>query len=125
DMAHVGRTALRSAWLRLFFPALVLNYFGQGALRLGNPAALEHPFYRLAPEWGLYPLVALASIATIPASQAVISGAFSITRQAVQLGYLPRLEVRHTSETDIAQVYVPRINSGLLVAVMILLLGLH
>ena len=123
DMGHFGRTALRPAWLWLVFPALVLNYFGQGAVLLGNPAALEHPFYRLAPEWGLYPLVALATIATIIASQAVISGAFSITRQAVQLGYLPRLEIRHTSEQEIGQVYVPRINSALLVAVIILVLG--
>jgi KUP system potassium uptake protein len=123
DMGHFGRSALRTAWLRLVFPALVLNYFGQGAVLLGNPGALEHPFYRLAPEWGLYPLVALASVATIIASQAVISGAFSITRQAVQLGYLPRLVVRHTSEKAIGQVYVPRINSGLLVAVIVLVLG--
>jgi KUP system potassium uptake protein len=123
DMGHFGRTALRTAWLRLVFPALVLNYFGQGALLLGDPGALENPFYRLAPEWALYPLVALASVATIIASQAVISGAFSITRQAVQLGYLPRLEVRHTSEKEIGQVYVPRINSGLLIAIIILVLG--
>jgi KUP system potassium uptake protein len=123
DMGHFGRTALRTAWLALVFPALMLNYFGQGAVLLGNPGALEHPFYRLAPEWGLYPLVGLASLATIIASQAVISGAFSITRQAVQLGYLPRLEVRHTSEKEIGQVYVPRINSFLLVAVIILVLG--
>ncbi len=123
DMGHFGRRALRRAWAGLVFPALLLNYFGQGALLLGNPAALENPFYRLAPGWGLYPLVALASIATIIASQAVISGAFSITRQAIQLGYLPRLEVRHTSETEIGQVYVPRINWGLLVAVILLVLG--
>jgi KUP system potassium uptake protein len=123
DMGHFGRTALRTAWLRLVFPALLLNYFGQGALLLGNPQALENPFYRLAPDWGLYPLVVLASIATIIASQAVISGAFSITRQAVQLGYLPRLEVHHTSEQEIGQVYVPRINSGLLIAVIVLVLG--
>jgi KUP system potassium uptake protein len=123
DMGHFGRTALRTAWLRLVFPALVLNYFGQGALLLGNPGAIENPFYRLAPEWALYPLVALASAATIIASQAVISGAFSITRQAVQLGYLPRLEVRHTSEKEIGQVYVPRVNSGLLIAIIILVLG--
>jgi len=123
DMGHFGRSALRRAWLGLVLPALVLNYFGQGAVLLGNPAALEHPFYRLVPEWGLYPLVALATIATIIASQAVISGAFSITRQAVQLGYLPRLEIRHTSEQEIGQVYVPRINSALLVAVIILVLG--
>jgi KUP system potassium uptake protein len=123
DMGHFGRTALRRAWLWLVFPALVLNYFGQGALLLGNPGALENPFYRLAPEWALYPLVALASIATIIASQAVISGAFSITRQAIQLGYLPRLEIRHTSEEEIGQVYVPRINSALLVAIVILVVG--
>jgi KUP system potassium uptake protein len=123
DMGHFGRQALRSAWLRLVFPALVLNYFGQGALLLGNPDALENPFYRLAPEWGLYPLVALASIATIIASQAVISGAFSITRQAIQLGYLPRLEVRHTSEQEIGQVYVPPINGALFIAIVILVLG--
>src|SRR5207245_2889815 len=113
----------RTAWLRLVFPALVLNYFGQGALLLGNPEAPKNPFYHLAPEWGLYPLVALASIATIIASQAVISGAFSITRHAIQLGYLPRLEVRHTSETEIGQVYVPPINGALLVAIIILVVG--
>jgi KUP system potassium uptake protein len=123
DMGHFGRRALRRAWLGLVFPALLLNYFGQGALLLGHPAAIENPFYRLSPGWGLYPLVALAAIATIIASQAVISGAFSITRQAIQLGYLPRLEVRHTSETEIGQVYVPRINWGLLVAVILLVLG--
>src|SRR5258707_5917042 len=121
-MGHFGRRALRRAWLVLVFPAVVLNSFGQGGLLLGDPDALEHPFYHLAPEWGLYPLVILASIATIIASQAVISGAFSITRQAIQLGYLPRLEVRHTSETEIGQVYVPPINWGLLVAVIILVL---
>ena len=123
DMGHFGRNALRTAWVWLVFPALLLNYFGQGAVLLGNPDALEHPFYRLAPEWGLYPLVGLATIATIIASQAVISGAFSITRQAVQLGYLPRLEIRHTSEREIGQVYVPRINSALLVVVVVLVVG--
>jgi KUP system potassium uptake protein len=122
DMGHFGRRALRRAWVMLVFPALVLNYFGQGALLLGHPDALENPFYKLSPEWGLYPLVVLASIATIIASQAVISGAFSITRQAIQLGYLPRLEVRHTSETEIGQVYVPPINWGLLIAVILLVL---
>jgi KUP system potassium uptake protein len=123
DMGHFGRRALRTAWLRLVFPALVLNYFGQGAELLGNPGAIEHPFYRLAPEWSLYPLVALASIATIIASQAVISGAFSITRQAIQLGYLPRLEVRHTSEQEIGQVYVPPVNGALFIAIVVLVLG--
>jgi len=123
DMGHFGRTALRRAWLAVVFPALLLNYFGQGALLLGNPAAIENPFYRLAPDWALYPLVALASLATIIASQAVISGAFSLTRQAIQLGYLPRLEIRHTSETEIGQVYVPRINTGLLLAVIVVVVG--
>ena len=123
DMGHFGRKALRRAWLTLVFPALLLNYFGQGALLLGNPGAIEHPFYRLAPEWGLYPLVALATVATIIASQAVISGAFSITRQAIQLGYLPRLEVRHTSEEEIGQVYAPQINWLLLAVIVLLVLG--
>jgi len=122
DMGHFGRNALRRAWLGLVFPALLLNYFGQGALLLRDPAALENPFYRLVPNWGLYPLVALSSIATIIASQAVISGAFSLSRQAVQLGYLPRLEVRHTSATEIGQVYVPPINWALLLAVIVLVL---
>lgn len=122
DMGHFGRRALRRAWIGLVFPALLLNYFGQGALLLGDPDALENPFYRLVPQWGLYPLVALSSMATIIASQAVISGAFSLSRQAVQLGYLPRLEVRHTSPTEIGQVYVPPINWGLLIAVILLIL---
>jgi KUP system potassium uptake protein len=123
DMGHFGRKALRTAWLYIVFPALLLNYYGQGALLLRSPAALENPFYRLVPSWGLYPLVALASVATIIASQAVISGAFSITRQAVQLGYLPRLQVRHTSESEIGQVYVPKINTALLAAIIVLVLG--
>jgi KUP system potassium uptake protein len=123
DMGHFGRTAIRTTWLRLVFPALILNYFGQGALLLGNPGALDHPFYRLAPEWAFYPLVALATAATIIASQAVISGAFSMTRQAIQLGYLPRLEVRHTSAEEIGQVYAPRINGLFLVVIIILVLG--
>jgi KUP system potassium uptake protein len=106
DMGHFGRAALRRGWLWIVCPALVINYFGQGALLLADPAALENPFYRLSPSWALYPLVVLASAATIIASQAVISGAFSLTRQAIQLGYLPRFEVRHTSETEIGQVYV-------------------
>jgi KUP system potassium uptake protein len=123
DMGHFGRGPLRTTWLYIVFPALVLNYLGQGALLLGNPAALENPFYRLAPGWGLYPLVVLATAATVIASQAVITGAFSITRQAIQLGYLPRLAVRHTSEEEIGQVYVPKINAGLLAAIIALVLG--
>jgi KUP system potassium uptake protein len=122
DMGHFGRLALRRGWFWIVFPALIINYLGQGALLLADPAALENPFYRLSPSWGLYPLVVLASAATIIASQAVISGAFSLTRQAIQLGYLPRLEVRHTSEREIGQVYVPAANWGLLVAIIILVL---
>jgi KUP system potassium uptake protein len=123
DMGHFGRSPLRKAWLYVVFPALLLNYFGQGALLSSDPTALQNPFYRLAPNWGLYPLVVLASAATIIASQAVISGAFSITRQAMQLDYLPRLQVRHTSEQEIGQVYVPKINAALLVAIIVLVLG--
>jgi KUP system potassium uptake protein len=123
DMGHFGRGPLQTAWLYIVLPSLLLNYFGQGAVLLADPAALQNPFYRLAPAWGLYPLVALATLATIIASQAVISGAFSITRQAIQLGYLPRLQVRHTSEEEIGQVYVPPINGTLLVAIVLLVLG--
>ncbi|HEX6442719.1 MAG TPA: potassium transporter Kup [Stellaceae bacterium] len=118
DMGHFGPTPIRRAWLRFVFPALLLNYFGQGALLLGNPEAIENPFFRLAPDWAIYPMVALASTATVIASQAVISGAFSLTRQAVQLGYLPRMHVRHTSEQEIGQVYVPAVNALLLTAVV-------
>ncbi|HEX9462450.1 MAG TPA: potassium transporter Kup [Alphaproteobacteria bacterium] len=123
DMGHFGLRPLRVSWLYFVFPSLMLNYMGQGAIVLANPSAVENPFFLLAPSWALYPLVILASAATIIASQAVISGAFSITRQAAQLGYLPRIEVRHTSEEEIGQVYVPRVNIGLLVAVVILVLG--
>jgi KUP system potassium uptake protein len=123
DMGHFGRTPMRVAWLFIVLPALLLNYYGQGGLLLADPGALLNPFYRLVPSWGLYPLVILASTATIIASQAVISGAFSITRQAIQLGYLPRLQIRHTSEQEIGQVYVPKINSGLLAAIIVLIIG--
>ncbi|HXP30605.1 MAG TPA: potassium transporter Kup [Stellaceae bacterium] len=123
DMGHFGRRPIRIDWLSFVFPALLLNYFGQGALLLDNPLALENPFYRLAPAWAIYPLVALAAAATVIASQAVISGAFSMTRQAVLLGYLPRFEIRHTSEAEIGQIYVPRMNYFLLVAVLALVLG--
>jgi KUP system potassium uptake protein len=123
DMGHFGPAPIRRAWLRFAFPALLLNYFGQGALLLGNPEAIENPFFRLAPDWAIYPLVALASSATVIASQAVISGAFSLTRQAVQLGYLPRMQVRHTSEQAIGQVYVPAVNGLLLIAVVATVLG--
>jgi KUP system potassium uptake protein len=123
DMGHFGRSAIRIDWLSFVFPALLLNYFGQGALLLHDPTALDNPFYKLVPDWGLYPMVVLASAATIIASQAVISGAFSMTRQAVQLGYLPRFRVRHTSEEEIGQIYVPKINLFLCVAVIALVLG--
>jgi KUP system potassium uptake protein len=123
DMGHFGRGPIRKAWLRLVFPALLLNYFGQGALLLANPEAIQNPFYRLVPEWAVLPLVVLASVATVIASQAVISGAFSLTNQAVQLGYLPRMLVRHTSEHERGQVYVPAINNLLLVAVAATVLG--
>jgi len=123
DMGHFGAHAIRVAWLRLVFPALVVNYFGQGALLLRVPGALENPFYRLVPSWGLYPMVALATAATVIASQAVISGAFSMTQQAIQLGYLPRMQVRHTSEQERGQIYVPTMNVFLLVAVTALVLG--
>jgi len=122
DMGHFGPVPIRRAWLRFVFPALLLNYFGQGALVLANPAAIENPFFLLAPDWAVYPLVGLASTATVIASQAVISGAFSLTRQAVQLGYLPRMQIRHTSE-HIGQVYVPGLNAFLLVAVVLTVLG--
>jgi KUP system potassium uptake protein len=123
DMGHFGPAPIRRAWLRFVFPALLLNYFGQGALLLANPEAIENPFFRLAPDWAIYPLVVLASCATVIASQAVISGAFSLTRQAVQLGYLPRMQVRHTSEQEIGQVYVPGVNGLLLAAVVATVIG--
>jgi KUP system potassium uptake protein len=127
DMGHFGRTPIRIAWFGLVLPALLLNYFGQGALLLQKPdlEVAEHIFYRLAPEspWFLYPLVALATLATIIASQAVISGAFSLTRQAVQLGYSPRVEIVHTSEEEIGQIYVPAVNWLLMIATIGLVLG--
>ncbi|UCH48594.1 MAG: potassium transporter Kup [Betaproteobacteria bacterium] len=120
DMGHFGKKPIRIAWSFWVLPALLLNYFGQGALILRDPAALEHPFYRLAPEWALYPLIGLATAATVIASQAVISGTYSLTRQAIQLGYCPRMDIHHTSESEIGQIYMPWINWSLLVAVIIL-----
>ena len=125
DMGHFGARPIRRAWLYFVFPALLLNYFGQGALLLHEPGALTNPFYLLAPDWFRLPLVVLSSVATVIASQAVISGAFSMTRQAVQLGYLPRLEIRHTSEHEVGQIYVPKLNLFLLIAVLVLVLGFH
>lgn len=118
DLGHFGRGPVRSAWLFFVFPALALNYLGQGALVLSDPSAIENPFYRLVPEWALIPMVALATLAAIIAAQAVITGAFSLTRQAIQLGLLPRLEIRFTSESHSGQIYMPRVNTILLVGVL-------
>ena len=123
DMGHFGRFPIRLAWFCFVLPALILNYFGQGALLLHNPAAIQNPFYLLAPEWSLIPLILLATVSTVIASQAVITGAFSISRQALQLGYLPRMHIQHTSESEQGQVYMPRINWGLMVATMALVVG--
>ncbi|HQR04855.1 MAG: potassium transporter Kup [Proteobacteria bacterium] len=123
DMGHFGRRPISMSWLSLVLPALVLNYFGQGALLLADPAAIDNPFYLLAPKWALLPLVVVSTLATVIASQAVISGAFSLTQQAIQLGYSPRLEVQHTSAHEIGQIYLPAINWTLLVAVVALVLG--
>jgi len=123
DMGHFGRKPIQIIWYVLVLPALVLNYFGQGALLLNNPKAIDNPFFKLAPEWMLYPLVALATAATVIASQAVISGVYSMTQQAIQLGYSPRMEVKHTSDETIGQIYLPSINWTLLIAVILLVLG--
>jgi KUP system potassium uptake protein len=122
DMGHFGRPAIRRAWFLLVFPALILNYLGQGALILHSPKAIDNPFFLLMPHWSRVPMVLLATVAAVIASQAVISGAFSVTRQAVQLGFLPRLRIRHTSE-EAGQVYAPAVNGLLLVAVIALVLG--
>jgi KUP system potassium uptake protein len=122
DMGHFGRKPIRVAWVAFVLPALAINYFGQGALLLLDPAAIENPFFLLAPEWFRLPLVVLATAATIIASQAMISGAFSIARQCVQLGFIPRVEVRHTSETEQGQIYLPQVNTAMLIGVVILVL---
>ena len=123
DMGHFGRRPIRMTWFVLVFPALLCNYFGQGALLLREPLTAHNPFYELAPAWALYPLVALATAATIIASQAVISGSFSLTRQAIQLGYCPRLRIEHTASDEIGQVYVPRINWILMAATILLVVS--
>ena len=122
DLGHFGRKPIQFAWLAIVQPALILNYFGQGALLLANPEAIENPFYRLYPSWALIPMVVLATVATVIASQAVITGAFSFTRQAIQLGLLPRLEIRHTSESIAGQIYLPRVNQLLFVGVLLVTL---
>lgn len=123
DMGHFGRSPIRIAWLGLVFPALTLNYLGQGSLVLARPETVENPFFLMAPDWGLVPLILLATAATIIASQAVISGAFSLTQQAIQLGLLPRFEIQHTSESHVGQIYLPRVNWMLLAVVLILVLS--
>jgi KUP system potassium uptake protein len=120
DLGHFGRAPIQVAWLFLVFPALTLNYLGQGVLVLADPKAIENPFFLLYPEWAQLPMVVMATVATVIASQAVITGAYSLTRQAIQLGLMPRLEVRHTSAVHEGQIYIPRVNSGLLIGVLLL-----
>lgn len=123
DMGHFGRKPIARAWFALVLPALVLNYFGQGAMLLQNPEAARNPFYLLAPSWALLPLVGLATMATVIASQAVISGAFSLTRQAIQLGYVPRMQIQHTSSDEQGQIYIGAVNWALMVGVVLLVIG--
>jgi KUP system potassium uptake protein len=123
DMGHFGRPPISRAWFFVVFPALTLNYMGQGSLIVGDPGAISNPFFLLVPHWGRVPMVVLATVATVIASQAVISGAFSVTKQAIQLGFLPRLQIRHTSAAEIGQVYLPAVNWFLLIAVVALVLG--
>lgn len=120
DMGHFGAAPISRTWLLIVLPSLLLNYLGQGALLLDDPTAITHPFYRLAPDWALFPMVGLAALATIIASQAVISGAFSIANQAVQLGYIPRIRIHHTSSDEIGQIYVSQVNLFLFLAVVAL-----
>jgi KUP system potassium uptake protein len=122
DLGHFGMRPIQTAWLFIVLPSLALNYMGQGALVIGDPKALENPFFLMFPDWALIPMVGLATLATVIASQAVITGAYSLTRQAIQLGLLPRFEIRHTSEAHSGQIYIPRINMLLLVAVVLLVL---
>ncbi len=123
DMGHFGKRPIRLAWYAVVFPALLLNYFGQGALFLEEGTAVTNPFFQLAPDWALYPLVALSTLATVVASQALISGSFSLTQQAVQLGYAPRFNIVHTSGSAVGQIYIPEINTGLMVTCVLLVLG--
>jgi KUP system potassium uptake protein len=123
DMGHFGRKPIRTAWFVMVLPALLLNYLGQGAMILNDPAAAASPFYLMAPRWALYPLVTLATMAAIIASQALISGAFSLTRQAIQLGYCPRLDIQYTSETHQGQIYIPQVNWALMLATIGLVVG--
>jgi KUP system potassium uptake protein len=120
DLGHFGKFPIRAAWLAVALPALTVNYLGQGALVLADPKAIENPFFLLYPDWALLPMIALATAATVIASQAVITGAYSITQQAIQLGLLPRLEIRHTSESLIGQIFMPKVNTLLLIGVLLL-----
>jgi KUP system potassium uptake protein len=122
DMGHFGKKPIQAAWLFLVLPALICNYLGQGALILSNPKAVVNPFYLMAPSWGLLPLILLSTAATVIASQAVITGAFSLASQAIQLGLLPRLEIVHTSHTQEGQIFIPRVNRALLLGVLALVL---
>lgn len=119
DMGHFGKKPIRLAWFSIVMPALTLNYFGQGALLLSEPEAVKNPFFMMTPDWALLPVVGLATMATVIASQALISGAFSVTKQVIQLGFLPRLQVLHTSETDTGQIYMPFVNWGLFAAIVL------
>jgi KUP system potassium uptake protein len=119
DLGHFGKKPIRLAWFSVVMPCLVLNYFGQGALLLNNPAAVKNPFYLMAPDWALLPLVGLATMATVIASQALITGAFSVTKQAIQMGYLPRLNIQHTSVRDTGQIYIPFVNWGLFITIVL------
>jgi KUP system potassium uptake protein len=123
DMGHFGRRPIRAAWLCVAMPALMLNYFGQGAILLREPAAARNPFFLVVPSWALYPMIGIATAAAIVASQALISGAFSLTNQAVQLGYSPRVTIRHTSQSEFGQIYIPEVNWALGVATVLLVLG--
>jgi len=123
DMGHFGKRPIRVAWFFIVLPALLINYFGQGALLIHMPAAVENPFYRMTPEWALYPVVVIATAATVIASQALISGAFSLTMQAVQLGYIPRVAIDHTSAREFGQIYIPAVNWALMLACIGLVLG--
>jgi len=123
DMGHFGRRPIRAAWLCVAMPALMLNYFGQGAILLREPAAARNPFFLVVPSWALYPMIGIATAAAIVASQALISGAFSLTNQAVQLGYSPRVTIRHTSQSEFGQIYIPEVNWALGVATILLVLG--
>jgi KUP system potassium uptake protein len=122
DLGHFGKKPIQTAWLSIVLPSLALNYLGQGALLISNPHAVDNPFFLMFPKWALLPMVCLATVATVIASQAVITGAYSLTRQAIQLGLLPRFEIRHTSESHSGQIFIPRINMLLLVAVVLLVL---